>query len=289
MIRESRKLAVALHLFDYRLLEEFEHYLSNITCAYTLFVTVPDDGAPVRKVFPHARIYANHPNIGMDIGGFFAVLPDIQAAGYELVLKLHSKNSATWRRQLLDPLCGSVKRVQESIKAFENTNVGAVGSEVWSCSFAPDHWAWRCGNIARVEELCQQWGQSTYKQKHWQFIGGTMFWMRVSVLRSAFQDMVAAKTIATLNGINDCDTGWYAQFYPDLYKAGVRSKEELLNHWNQYGKAENRAPNGYIARSRELSDVCDGMIEHAYERFFGVLVANCDKEWKLLKNTCETN
>ena len=40
--------------------------------------------------------------------------------------------------------------------------------------------------------------------------------------------------------MNDFDWKYYVNYYKDLRKAGINTKEKAYNHWIKYGKKEKR-------------------------------------------------
>jgi len=263
------RIAVALHMFNYELLEEYVTYLRNITCPYELFVTVPDDGALVTAAWPHVHLYPHQPNRGMDIGGFLTVLPDIFKGDYDLLLKLHSKSLVEWRRQLLDPICGSDDAVKRVLQVFStDKEVGLVGADKWLITEGEYT---RLANQAHLSVLTKRYNCRFLPSR---FIGGTMFWVRVSVLSRLLADQNLQELHLELNTPTSCDWAWYAYEYPDLGSNGVVTPVQLHEHWERFGKSEGRYPNGLVARLARNTIFCDGMIEHAYERLFGIAVTH---------------
>jgi lipopolysaccharide biosynthesis protein len=263
------KIAVALHLFNSSLLSEFQAALAHIHRPHDLFVTVPDDGTEIQAAFPLARVYAHQPNRGMDIGGFFAVLPDLLAGDYEVVLKIHSKTDSRWRRILLAATCGSPEQVEQCLTLLETKQIGAVGAS--SLLFKDGQNGYWKRNQVHMEELA---ARHRLKLRPTSFIGGTMFWMKLAPLRKIFEGVDVPSLLETLNTPDSFDWAWYQSFYRDLHH--LKSQELATQHWHTFGQREGRAPNGLAARARGLQEHTDGMVEHAYERFFGLLLINQD-------------
>ena len=261
------KIAVALHLFNLVALEEFKAGLANITVPYDLFITVADDGTEVRTAFPTAKIYAKQENRGMDIGGFFIVLPDLLAGKYDIVLKLHSKTDDRWRRILLGATCGSPRQVAMCLSLLQQPQVGAVGAN--DLIFRDGQGGKWKRNQCHIETLTRRYGMNLLPIN---FIGGTMFWIKMEPLRRVFYRTNMTRLLAELNTPTSFDWAWYRSFYRDLHH--LRTKEEAISHWERLGRTQQRAVNGLQARARGLEPRTDGMLEHAYERFFALLLVN---------------
>jgi lipopolysaccharide biosynthesis protein len=261
------KIAVALHLFNVSILTEFKEALANITQPYDLFITVPDDGITVQEAFPLARLYRHQPNRGMDIGGFFTVLPEILTGDYEVVLKLHSKTDVRWRQILIQATCGTQEQVAKCLTLLQQPHIGAVGAT--KLLFKDGQGGYWKRNQLHIQHLAQHFKMSLQPVN---FIGGTMFWMKLAPLRKIFREFNLAQVVESLNTPETFDWAWYQSFYQDLRH--LTSKDRATQHWKEHGQQEGRAPNALAARMRGLQERTDGMIEHAYERFFGLLLVN---------------
>jgi hypothetical protein len=261
------KIAVALHLFSVHALTEFKDVLANISQPYDLFITVADNGETVQELFPGARLYLQQPNRGMDIGGFFTVLPDLFKGDYDVVLKLHSKTDNLWRRILLQATCGTPEQVSRCLTLLQHPQIGAVGAN--DLLFKDGQNGYWKSNQTHMQHLAQQYKTPLRPTN---FIGGTMFWIKLAPLRKVFQEADFEQLLASLNTPDTFDWAWYRTFYRDLRH--FTTKEAVVQHWQNLGKREGRVPNALAARAHGLQERTDGMIEHAYERFFGLLLIN---------------
>lgn len=129
------RLAVLVHLFDFRLIDEFRQYLENITLAgysYDLYIAIPqhEEAERIRITWPDA-VVVPHENRGFDIGSFFSLLSYAFNKKYDLILKLHSKSRNWWRKELIEPLLGSPEKVRNCIELFNDSKIGMVGSRKW--------------------------------------------------------------------------------------------------------------------------------------------------------------
>jgi len=244
--------------------------LALATVKYDLYVNLViervDESAAtalIRKQHPNALILVSE-NRGMDIGGFFALLPHVLKGSYEYILKLHTKSSAQWRRSLLAPLCGSPAQVRFVLRMLELTpKAGMVGAR----SHLYTEPRLRKPNYYYIQQLATRF---LLPYTDFQFIGGTMFWVRTSLIAKVFGNTDLHKLIATMNTPSTFDGWWYLINYRDT---GVTTIEQAARHYQQHGAKSGRYANCLDARDKGARRyVPDGMIEHAYERLFGLIV-----------------
>lgn len=265
------KLAVALHLFNFNLLDELHTYLHNLTKAgyrYDVYVAVPlgSDITQLRKYWPHATV-AIHENRGFDIASFFSLCRLILDRKYDFVLKLHTKSDDVWRKSLISPLLGTPQLARTALDCFKNPRVGMVGSKQWVISIGEDWGIYQ----HHITEICNFWKVSPVPC---QFIGGTVFWVRWSLFENLLKKVDLQTVVASTNDENTLDWSWYLLHYNDLRMAGIDTEEKAHIHWKKHGKEEGRACNVLYGRKHDIPIWIDGMIEHSYERFFGLLVTH---------------
>jgi len=265
------RLAIALHLFNFDLLDELHGYLQNLTKAgyrYNMYVAVPfgSDITQLRKYWPTA-IVTTHENRGFDIASFFSLCQLIMQRKYDFVLKLHTKSDTTWRKSLIAPLLETPLQAKAALALFKDPKVGMVGARSWVIQMNNDWGIYH----HHITEICKRW-QVPLVPCH--FVGGTVFWVRWSLFESVMKRVDLDRVVASTNDENTLDWSWYLLHYSDLRAAGVDDEEKALAHWRDHGKAERRACNVLYGRKHGIPIWVDGMIEHAYERFFGLLVTH---------------
>lgn len=269
------RVAVLLHIGSLLSLDELLRDINNIRLAgipFDLYVNLVIGKVPIEQTtriillaYPHAIIQASE-NRGMDIGGFLQLLPVVLTAttSYDYVLKLHTKTSSWWRRALIQPICGSPGQIKLCMRTFQTQpRVGMIGSSRYlfreELGRQPN-----CYYIQHLTTLLN------IPYTEYQFIGGTMFWIRTSVLRSIFEGRDIPVLRQQLNTPDSFDPYWYILNYRDR---GVATIEDARRHWETYGKAIGRVGNCLGARERRgVRCIPDGMLEHAYERLFGLMV-----------------
>lgn len=266
------RVAVILHVGSLQLLPELLnscHQLHLANVIYDLYVNLVESKVDVAKAreliitqVPTATIVISE-NRGMDIGGLFQLLPLVLKGEYDFLLKLHTKNLDWWRHILIDPLCGNPHRVNLCLQLFQNNPlVGMIGSK--KCLLTE-----RYGQAPNHYYLQQLANRFKLPLKSCHFIGGTMFWVRTSVFKQALQMEDMSLLISEMNTPTTLDPHWYCL----TYRNEVGNMAHSWNHWEKYGKFKGYFRNCLEARERNCRKYLpDGMIEHAYERFFGFAI-----------------
>src|SRR5262249_43529534 len=184
------RIAVVLHLFYPELWDEMREAIGRIAQPFDLFVSLTEGVSahlrePVLKVFPHAYV-SDFPDRGRDIGSFLTFLASGVLFKYELVCKLHTKRSPhradgdVWRRALITGVLGSAELVERIVASFDSDpDLGMVVAEGHIYG-GPGYWQL---NKARLAPLLSRLGISS-DVKHRRFPGGSIFWIRPSLLRS---------------------------------------------------------------------------------------------------------
>lgn len=271
------EIAVVLHVGSISPLAEILNYISNISKAgryFDLFVNLTEEIVNIEDAcdiinskFPYAIIIASE-NRGMDIGGFMRFIPLLLRENYKYVLKLHTKTSNSWRRTLIDPICGSSDKVLKCLFHMEKKGSIMVGSSCHKYYESKNKYP----NYYYLSRLTERF---SLKNTSFWFIGGTMFWIDMRLIRSVFSTQNLRDLISEMNTPETLDPYWYIINYKDT---GIKTTQEAIKHYNEFGVKQNRSRNCLEARLKK--DICctpDGMIEHAYERLFGLIVQNAGK------------
>lgn len=135
---------------------------------------------------------ANHvhilyvPNRGMDIGAFVQSLLYChdQNLTFDFICKLHTKSDQTWREALCEPIVGSARRIKMICRILSSVpSVGCCAAQSWTLQVSED-----AHNHDIVSQYCSmmQIPNPYHRQNHppHQFVGGTIFWMRYSILQN---------------------------------------------------------------------------------------------------------
>ncbi|EFI53752.1 rhamnan synthesis F family protein [Afipia sp. 1NLS2] len=187
--RIATGIIVHLHYCD--VWPDFEKRLRNLTCPFSLIVTLnesnPDFAARVAGQFPNAKVLV-YPNRGRDVGPFIQLLREGHLDDFELICKLHGKKTVSlgprmifgeiWRRLLLNDLVGSDELVRAILQRFiSQPGLGLVGSS----HFRGNYLGTWPRNAALTLELAKRLGCPEERFKL-DFFAGTMFWVRRELL-----------------------------------------------------------------------------------------------------------
>jgi Rhamnan synthesis protein F len=185
-------LAVQLHLYYMGLTAEFQMYLQNIPCPFTLFIST--DTREKKQRIEQAFVgwtkgpveVRTMPNRGRDIAPKIVGFRDIYE-DYPLVLYLHSKNSAHaddltgWRKFVLDCLVGSRDYVAGIFEAFNRRpDLGIVAPRNFGVIRPHLNWS---NNFETSQALARRMGISIAQNDLLDFPAGSMFWARSAALR----------------------------------------------------------------------------------------------------------
>ncbi len=187
------KIAVILHLYYHDLWEEFSNELKKFgNKPFDLYVSLVDGSHAYEKQqmmqqkivqeYPQALVFMVE-NKGLDIGSFLKVIGYFFRFGkeYDLILKLHSKKSIhtcgklkgeDWRKELYQPLLENVSGLLNFME--KNHEIGMIGSKQHMSDFEGENRP----AINYLENLLN------IEAPHKIFVGGTMFWIRFSILKA---------------------------------------------------------------------------------------------------------
>lgn len=191
---KNHKFAVALHVFYLDVFREILSLLPNPeTADFKLFITCPENlHVDIKAILKDDDItfeIMTVENRGRDILPFLNILPLVFKQGYDLVLKLHTKQSNhlnkkdLWSTDLFDKLLGS-KNIERILAVFAtHPEVGMVGPAGHILPMS----LYYGGNAARVESLCLRMGLQQEQLCGLNFVAGSMFYARKEVLLPILQ------------------------------------------------------------------------------------------------------
>lgn len=145
--------------------------------------------AKIRRDFPSAKIKVS-PNRGRDIGGFFALMADLDFDAHDIICLMHTKRSphlvfrggARWRRRLLDAILPSARVAAANVHAMaDDSSIGAIASV--------HH---RDQRMFRNSDLCEHYLAQLKiapENRVCEFVAGTMMLVRSSVLRRLYEGL----------------------------------------------------------------------------------------------------
>lgn len=195
----STKIAVIIHLFYPELWEILTDNLKYISQEFDIFVTVPEKHSDLKLLYKDHKVnIVVVPNWGRDILPFLHVMRKIRAAGYEYVLKLHSKKSkqisrldATyWLRTTINALLTDKSSVNTILEKLSGT-VRIVGVKEFAVKMS-------IGGDTRLKSRIQEFYPKKTANKiiknidNFIFSAGSMFWARTD----AFDDILSRHIVA---------------------------------------------------------------------------------------------
>jgi lipopolysaccharide biosynthesis protein len=140
----------------------------------------------VRKDFPDALVRIS-PNRGRDIGGFFALMRDLDFERYDVICLLHTKKSPhlsdelgrRWRRDLLDAILVDTSTAAINVgRMLQDPTIGVVASARWRrTEIGPNRRRYR----AYLDRLA-----ISPENRKCEFAAGTMMFVRPRVLKTLY-------------------------------------------------------------------------------------------------------
>lgn len=191
-------LAVVIHLFYVDNWPLFVRKLTNLNgYPFDMFITIPQQNIyfkkEILKAYPTANIIVV-PNHGRDVLPFIKVAKKLYEAGYESVLKFHSKKSThredgqEWLDDMLNKLLPDRSRVMDDIyDKLQDKNTGILGPEGVYYPLTVNFPA----NGVHMTRIIKKLYDSRLAHKYLQlnrnqygFFGGTMFWARLDAIKN---------------------------------------------------------------------------------------------------------
>jgi lipopolysaccharide biosynthesis protein len=191
--RKGKKLAVVVHLYYIDLWPEIRQSLELIEEPFDLFVTLNELNRDFETKLDKDNVMITTfilPNRGRDVLPFLFLARRLRSAGYEYVLKLHSKKSkhradgSSWFDEVLKSLLPSQKDIAAVIATLKDKNAGIVGPEHHLVSLKR-----HMGSNRQILEhlLTRLYGHKKAAKvlqtpERYPYFGGTMFWTRLDML-----------------------------------------------------------------------------------------------------------
>lgn len=179
----KQQIAIVTHIGYLNLAEEIclhlAHTFHRNDVHYHFSILKEHYDTAVNKISAHLASKSNvaffHKvdNFGMDIGGFFQILPHIQGK-YTYILKLHTKRDKNWRNIMFNSLIGSKERFDRNVRSLqEEPKNGMLVPAKYHFNIA--RWS---GNLRpHFLRIAADYGiTSLHEDKH--FSAGTCFFVR---------------------------------------------------------------------------------------------------------------
>lgn len=196
-------------------------------------------------------------NKGVDIGGFFHFLTIIKDHSFDYIFKLHTKSDTRWRQKLSKIL--TKQYTHDYLSYFDLISTMIFKYPAYKYDFETNNF--------HINNLCKKHNikyNSTFR-----FIPGTIF-----IGSKKFIDVLLQLNINNIyNELNDHNT-------TDINWINMMNNNEIFQHHVVYNKI-NSSSKEYINHghnfklmSLNITGIRDGMIEHAWERIFGLIAEN---------------
>lgn len=201
------KLLVIFHLYYEDQLDFFLEKMHSINgCEWDLIVTGPEHDENVRNrisEFKPGAVFLTTGNVGYDIWPFIAAIKSVRLEDYDLLLKLHTKNSNIcvtrvngirmrgyeWRDILVGGLLGSGTVFKNALDSFDDPSVGLVCNRTILKEVSNGLYE----DLRPLEEELAYLGITT-EDRH--FCAGTMFMARVMPYKILQSDKVVESKFA---------------------------------------------------------------------------------------------
>lgn len=201
------KLLVIFHLYYEDQLDFFLEKMHSINgCEWDLIVTGPEHDENVRNrisEFKPGAVFLTTSNLGYDIWPFIAAIKSVRLEDYDLLLKLHTKNSNIcgtrvngirmrgyeWRDILVGGLLGSGTVFKNALDSFDDPSVGLVCNRTILKEVSNGLYE----DLRPLEEELAYLGITT-EDRH--FCAGTMFMARVMPYKILQSDKVVESKFA---------------------------------------------------------------------------------------------
>lgn len=195
--KNHNKTAVIIHLFYLDNWPLFARKLANLKGhSFDIFITIPKQNTyfikEIKKLYPNANIIVV-PNHGRDVLPFIKVAKKLDEAGYESVLKFHSKKSThredgqEWLADMLNKLLPDSPIVMNDVyDKLKNKNTGVIGPEGVYYPLTINFPANGTHLTRIIKKLYGNQAAHEYlqvKRSEYGFFGGTMFWVRLNAVR----------------------------------------------------------------------------------------------------------
>jgi len=188
-VQKRHPIAVVLHLFYIDLFEEIRTHLDFLGSDFDLYISVPEDKAnfskKIRDYYPDACILFVE-NRGRDLAPFLEFLKIILPLDYELLLKIHTKETVhrpdgiSWRKDVFKKLLGSENQIEIIKSNFSsNSSIAMIGPK----DHVLDSRYYMGSNHDKVQSLLYKAGYPQSLPESFFFVASTMFWAKPGVFK----------------------------------------------------------------------------------------------------------
>lgn len=196
-------------------------------------------------------------NKGVDIGGFFHFLKVINDINFNFLIKMHTKSDNNWRRKLMKILYKSYK--YEDLYSFDliGTMIFCYPSYKYDLEI----------NESNIRNIC--YSNNICFKNSFRFVPGTIFICSKKLI-DELKKLDIDKIYNTLNDDTTVDNNWI----------NIMKNNDIFMHNVKYNKIDIDSVkyinygNNFALGKINKTGIRDGMIEHAWERVFGLIAEN---------------
>ena len=242
----------------------------NLTIYFNIIETLSKEHiSAIRNMYPDENFILSE-NYGFDIGSFFHILEIIKQRKetYDYVVKIHTKTNDEKRDNLLQPILGNIQTIRKIIQQMRDDHgIGIIASKKSRCIDTHTDFI---RNQSYLQKLITWFFKEQTRITKQVYVSGTMFWLRFDILQQTFMKINVPNIINSFNNIHTFDWNWY-YYANNKYLMNINLQENLLyEHYIEKGENLNLSGNIFhaIKNGTRSFHLRDGMMEHAYERFF---------------------
>jgi hypothetical protein len=263
-------LALMIHAFDIIIFQELIKYINQILAKYDsknihIYINIveEDNKYPgclktkvselIDKIASPYVFYFYTENRGADIGGFIFLSKIILESeySYKYQIFMHTKTNNNWRRDL----CNAITSFNLATLDHQSS-LGIAGSKKWIHQFGKTYNKYYYEKFGQHLEYLHSFFDISESDKTNTFVAGTMFIINNKILEFINKHDIY-DIYTNLNKINTVDANW------------LHVVVNLL-HLNPKG-----CGNDLLYRLKYKDNlVADFMLEHTFERFFGIIAAH---------------
>lgn len=221
----SVNIAICFHLgYGYMWPQFAKYILSVYDTGYhvDLYVTYQKATDPIhliRRQFPNA-VFINTTK-GLDTGAFLLQIEAMYHKKYDYVFKIHTKKREDWRNDLLNWISQSSSQVRQVCQQFkEHPEIGMI--------YGHPKWIRHHDKINEpiISDLCKKYHIKINEDVL--FVGGTIFWVRWSVLKK----WVEESHINLRDEYNRCENGYMTNHKATYMHSWERIFGYMIHQYN---------------------------------------------------------
>ena len=272
-----------VHIGSYHIFMKMKDYLNNLMIAkydaynldiyFNIINSVRSEHiTEIKKLYPNEN-YVISENYGFDIGSFFHILQIIKTynENYDYVIKLHTKTNHNLRDELLTPLLGDINKIRKIIDIFQDDKkIGMIAAKKSRCIDAQADFL---RNKNYLQQFLYWYFNETTNVIKQVYSTGTIFWCRFDILKKVFLKFNIPNIYNSFNNMHTFDFNWYYFANKKYINNLPQDREKIYQHYIENKQKMKLSGNLFhCLKNRTNSETLrDGMIEHAYERFFGYI------------------